>query len=72
MQLKYLKRAIGWQTNTVDGHLFEELMGKQVLGDITIRKRKVYLDDGQGGKEEVEQLDNEIRNFKALPIEQQI
>lgn len=72
VQLKYLKRAIGFTSNVVDGHLLEELVGKQLLADIIVRKRKVLIDDGQGGKEEVEQLDNEVRNFKALPVEQQI
>ena len=72
VQLKYLKRAIGFTSNVVDGHLLEDLVGKQLLGDIIIRKRKILLDDGTGNKEEVEQLDNEVRNFKALSIEQQV
>lgn len=72
VQLKYLKRAIGWETNTVDGHLMEELVGKQVLADITIKKRKVFLDDGNGGKTEEEVMDNEVRNFKPLPLDQSV
>ena len=72
VQLKYLKRAIGFTSNVVDGHLLEDLKGKQLLGDIIVRKRKIIVDDGAGGKEEVEQLDNEVRNFKVLPISSMI
>ena len=72
VQLKYLKRAIGFQSNTVDGHLMDELQGRQLLGDIIIKKNKRMVDDGRGGKEEVEQLDNEVRNFQALPLTSQI
>jgi len=72
VQLKYLKRAIGYESNTVDGHLLEELTGKQLLGDITIKKSKFMIDDGKGGKEQVEQLDNDVKNFKSMPAEMQV
>ncbi len=72
VQLKYLKRAIGFESNTVDGHLLEELTGKQLLGDIIIKKSKFMVDDGKGGKEEIEQLDNDVRNYKAMPAEMQV
>ena len=72
IQLKYLKRAIGYESNTVDGHLIEELTGKQLLGDITVKKSKFMIDDGKGGKEEIEQLDNDVRNYKAMPANMQV
>ena len=72
IQLKYLKRAIGYESNTVDGHFIEALTGKQLLGDITVKKSTFQIDDGKGGKETVEQLDNEVRNYKAMPAEMQV
>jgi hypothetical protein len=72
IQLKYLKRAIGYENNTVDGHLLEALANKQILGDIVIKKSTFQVDDGKGGKETVEQLDNEVKNFKSMPAEMQV
>lgn len=72
IQLKYLKRAIGYESNTVDGHLLDELTNKQILGDITVKKSTFQVDDGKGGKETVEQLDNDVKNFKPMPAEMQV
>lgn len=72
IQLKYLKRAIGYESNTVDGHLIEELTGKQLLGDIRVKKSTFQVDDSRGGKESVEQLDNEVVNYKSMPAEMQV
>jgi hypothetical protein len=72
IQLKYLKRAIGYESNTVDGHLIDELNNKQLLGDIVVKKSKFMVDNGKGGKEEIEQLDNEVKNFKSMSVEMQV
>jgi len=68
VQLKYLLRAIGSTTNVVDGHLLDELMNSQpILADITVKKSVRKIDDGTGTGTfiEVEQMENEVRNFKA-------
>lgn len=72
IQLKYLKRAVGYESNTVDGHFLDACLHKQILADITIKKRQILLDDGQGGKVAEETQDNEAKNFKAIPAEQSI
>jgi hypothetical protein len=68
VQLKYLLRSIGATTNIVDGHLLDELMNSQpIMADITIKKSIRKIDDGTGTGTfmEVEQMENDIRNFKA-------
>lgn len=72
IQLKYLRNAIGWNSTAVDGHFLEALLGKVVKGDIIVKKRVILVDDGSGGKEETTVQDNEVRNFKALPLEEQV
>jgi hypothetical protein len=70
--LKFLKNAIGWESSTIDGHFLAALDKKILKGDIVIRKNKRLVDDGTGNKVEIEQLDNEIRNFKALSPEESV
>ena len=66
VQLKYLLRAVGTDKKVVDGHLLEELeAANPILCDITIKKRQRLVDDGEGGQVSVEELENEVRNFKS-------
>lgn len=69
LALKYLKNAVGWDSSVIDGHFIAQIENKVLKGDIIIKKGKRFVDDGNGNKIELEQLDNEIRNFKALAPE---
>jgi len=69
VQLKNLLRATDLQGTTIDGHIFEKLeQAPDILCDITQKKRK--FTDASGT--EIDIVDNEARNFKPLPIDQQI
>lgn len=73
VQLKYLLKATGIANTTIDGHILEQLVeAPEIKVDITVKKRKVTVDDGVGGTETIEQLDNEVRNYKAIPVEEQV
>lgn len=75
VQLKYLGKATGVDLTQVDGHKIDELVGKEVLVDIGIRKRQVF-EAGQPVKDEngenVYQQENEVRNYKVLALEQEV
>lgn len=72
LALKFLKTAVGWDSSTIDGNFLAQLDKKILKGDIVIRKGKRLVDDGTGNKVQTEQLDNEIRNFKALSPEESV
>lgn len=68
--LKQLSKATGIDLSKVDGHTPELLeQAPEVLADITIRKRS-YQDPATG--EVIETMDNDARNFTALPLTDQV
>lgn len=73
VQLKYLANATGVDLNKVNGYKIEELEGKEVLANITVRKRPELL-AGQPVLDENSKpcftFDNEVKNYKAIPTDQ--
>jgi len=70
LQLKYLLKAIGAESSTVDGHTLDAILAASfVTVDITVRPRTITPTDGS---ESYVVQENEARNYKAVPVEDQV
>lgn len=64
--LKQLRKAVGIEETVVDGHFLDKLTRQLVKVDITVRKRKMMVDDGAGSQQEIEVMENETRNYRSV------
>lgn len=66
--LKQLSKATGIDAHVIDMEFVNKLItANPIKVDITVRKRIVPIDDGTGTIIEEERMENEVRNYRAIP-----